>query len=143
MSTAEEVSRRLGTGLIAGAAGTAAMTVSSTAEMKMRSRPPSPAPRKVAERLLRVRAKDRGGKRLATVSHAALGVGLAAACRVAGIRGPAGFFAASMTPEVILVPALGAADPPWRWGLAESAISAWHHAVYAFAAAAACRGLER
>jgi hypothetical protein len=39
------------------------------------------------------------------------------------------------------VPALGAADPPWRWGAAELAISAWHHLVYAAAAGVAHEAL--
>jgi hypothetical protein len=139
----------LGRGLVAGAAATAAMTVASTAEMKLRRRAPSDAPARVAGRLLGVKPRKKAGARFATVAHAATGVGLGATrglLDVAGVRGraaPAAFFALAWSPDLIVVPAAGAAPPPWRWGATEVAISAVHHAVYAAAGERTYRALAR
>jgi hypothetical protein len=116
------------------------MTVASTAEMRLRGRPPSMAPSKVAGKLLGVRPRGRGGEqRFAAVSHLAMGVSLGTArglIDLAGLRGPAAsaaWFAVVWSPDLIVVPAAGAAAPPWRWGVAETAISGFHHLVYAAA----------
>jgi hypothetical protein len=88
------------------------MTASTTAEMRLRGRPPSPAPADAIARLTGWSPEsDEGRERLGTAAHAAV------------------------------VPALGAADPPWRWGAAELAISAWHHLVDAAAAGVAHEAL--
>jgi hypothetical protein len=137
----------LGRGLLAGVAATAAITVASTAEMKLRGRPPSTAPAKVAGKLLGVKPRKRAGDRFATVAHAAAGVSLGAVrglLDLAGVRGPAApvaFFAIGWLPELVVVPAAGAAPPPWRWGAKELAISAAHHAVYAAAGERTYRAL--
>jgi hypothetical protein len=142
----DRVSVAAGRGLVAGVAATAAMTVASTAEMKLRGRPPSQAPADVAAKLLGVKPKQ---DRFGAIAHLAMGVGLGAArglIDVAGLRGPAAgaaFFAVAWTPDLVLVPAAGAADPPWRWGFAETAISGLHHAVYAAAGEGAYRALSR
>ena len=138
----------LGRGLVAGAAATAAMTVASTAEMKLRRRPPSDAPAKVAGRLLGVKPRKKAGGRFAAVAHGATGVSLGAtraAIDLAGVRGPAApaaFFALAWTPDLVAVPAAGAAEPPWRWGAGEVAISALHHVVYAAAGEGVYRALS-
>ena len=49
-------------GLFAGAIGTAAMTVSSTLEMKARGRAASTAPADAAGKVLGVEPKDEGGR---------------------------------------------------------------------------------
>jgi hypothetical protein len=53
-----DVAAAVGKGLFAGAAGTVAMTVSSTIEMKLRRRPPSSAPARAAAKLLGVEPVD-------------------------------------------------------------------------------------
>jgi hypothetical protein len=143
------VAEAVGRGLAAGVAGTALMTVSSTLEMKLRGREPSTAPAKAVGRLLGVQPTGRRGEqRFATVAHALTGVSLGAArglLDVAGIRRPVAVLPASfamvMTPEVVLAPALDATDPPWRWGAAETAISALHHAVWAVGTEVAYRAV--
>lgn len=40
------------------------------------------------------------------------------------------FLAVWLTEQVEL-PVLGLTPPPWKWGIKENAIDAWHHAVYA------------
>jgi hypothetical protein len=142
----DRVSVAAGRGLVAGAAATAAMTVASTAEMKLRGREPSQAPARVAGKLLGVEPKR---DRFAMIAHLSMGVGLGAArglIELAGLRGraaAAAFFAVAWTPDLAVVPAAGAADPPWRWGFAETAISGFHHAVYAGAGEAVYRALSR
>lgn len=142
----DRVAVATGRGLVAGAAATAAMTVSSTAEMKLRGREPSTAPADVAGKLLGVRPEQ---DRFAAIAHFSMGVGLGAVrglIDVAGLRGPAAsaaFFAVAWSPDLVLVPAAGAAQPPWRWGFAETAISALHHVVYAAAGEAVYQALAR
>jgi hypothetical protein len=124
---------RLGAGLLAGIAGTAAITASSTFEMRLRGREPSRAPRDVAERVLGVKAKG-DGVLLATVAHGATGIGLGVVGALAGGSART-YLALGMLPELVLVPALSDVDPPWRWSAGEHAISLIHHAAYAVAAA--------
>lgn len=138
-----------GRGLVAGAAATAAMTVASTVEMKLRGRPPSQAPTTVAAKLLGVRPRRARSDRFAAIAHGAMGVSLGAArglIDVLGLRGPAAgaaFFAVAWSPDLVVVPAAGAAQAPWRWGAKETAISAFHHVVYAAAGDAVYRALSR
>lgn len=138
MRSVRIAAERLGAGLVAGVAGTAAITASATIEMRMRGRPPSRAPLEVAERLLNVRAEG-DGARLAAIAHGTTGVGLGALCGLSGATSPRSLFAASMLPELVLVPALTEVEAPWRWSTRELAISAGHHVAYALAAAAAFR----
>jgi hypothetical protein len=143
----DAVAIALGRGIVAGAAATAAMTVATTAEMKLRRRAPSTAPAEVAGKLIGAKPRKRAGDRFATVAHVVTGVSLGTArglLDVAGVRGaaaPAAFFATAWVPELIAVPAAGAAPPPWRWGALELAISAFHHGVYAAAGEGAYRAL--
>jgi hypothetical protein len=144
------VAEAVGRGLAAGVAGTAVMTASSALEMKLRGREPSTAPASAMGRVLGVRPTGPAGEqRFATLAHSLTGVSLGAVrglLDVAGVRRPIAAlpatFAVVMTPEVLLAPALGATDPPWRWGLAETAISAAHHVAWAAGTEAAYRALS-
>jgi hypothetical protein len=135
VAAVDRVAIALGRGIVAGAAATAAMTAASTAEMKLRGREPSSAPAEVAGRLLGVKPRKKAGERFATVAHVTTGVSLGTArglLDVAGVDGPAApaaFFAIAWSPDLVVVPAAGAAPPPWRWGALELAISALHHGV--------------
>jgi hypothetical protein len=143
----DAVAVALGRGIVAGVAATAAMTIASTAEMKLRRRAPSTAPAKVAGKLLGVKPRKRAGDRFATIAHLAMGTSLGtarAALDLAGVDGraaPAAFFAIAWLPDLVVVPAAGAAPPPWRWGATEVAISAAHHVAYAAAGDATYRAL--
>jgi hypothetical protein len=135
-------------GIAAGAAGTAAMTVSTTVEMKLRGRPPSQAPADSIERLTGWSpGTQEGRERLGTVAHAAFGTLLGLARGAIGALGlgepaaSAAFLPVAWAPDLVVVPALGAADPPWRWGGAELAISGWHHVVYVAVAGVAHEAL--
>jgi len=64
----------VGKGLLAGAAGTVAMTVSSTIEAKLRGRGSSSAPADAAGKVLGVQPRDEAGAaRFGTVVHWAYG----------------------------------------------------------------------
>jgi hypothetical protein len=150
LAALDRFAHHLGRGLVASVAGTAAMTISSTLEMRARGREPSDAPGQAAEKGVRVRIlDDRATGRLARVGHVATGVGLGAArgaIGFAGLREPAAsgvFLAVSLTPDAAGLPALGIAPPPWRWPPVEIAASLAHHAVFAVATGAAYAALER
>ncbi len=128
----------IGKGLFAGAAGTAAMTISSTIEMKMRGRKPSDAPARAAAKVLGVSPiGEDEKKRFSNLVHWGYGTGWGAvrgAIGATGLRGfPAGalFFAAIWGNELVMLPSLGVAPPATEWGREELTIDAGHHVVYA------------
>jgi hypothetical protein len=59
----------VGRGILAGAVGTAAMTLSSTIEMKLRKRDPSTAPAEAASEVLGVRVRKQDQEKFANVVH--------------------------------------------------------------------------
>jgi hypothetical protein len=140
----------IGRGLLAGAIGTAAMTVSSTLEQKARGRDASTAPADAAMKLLGVEgfcddgAKSRfsnfvhwsygtgWGVPRALLHHAGLGTAGATAAHGAALWGS----------EQVVLPALGVAPPLWEWGAADVAIDAGHHLVYTVATAVAYEALR-
>jgi hypothetical protein len=140
----------IGRGLVAGAVGTAAMTVSSTLEQRKRGRPPSTAPADAAAEVLGIESfrDDAAKRRFSSVVHWSYGTGWGiarAALRAAGL-GAAGatvvHLAAVWGGQLVMLPALGVAPPPWDWGVDEVAIDAGHHVVYALAAGAAFEALS-
>lgn len=125
-------------GVAAGFAGAIAMSMSTNAEMRLRGRPPSDAPAQALSRLLGVSARGKRRRlQLALAGHLATSITLGAARGVMARRGvgsePAGaaLFTLALLPEVVVVPALGAAKPPWRWSAADTAISVLHHGIFA------------
>ena len=140
----------IGKGLVAGLVGTAAMTASSTLEMKLRGRGGSDAPAKAAGKVLGVEPKgDEGKERFSNIVHWGYGTSWGAVrglLGAAGLRGPAAtaaHFATVWGTELKMLPALEVAPPPQEWGAAELAVDALHHAVYAAAAGAAYEYIER
>lgn len=124
--------------------GTAAMTISSTAEMDARGRDPSTAPGRAANRLLGLvgvpELKGPPLHVLSDVTHwlygTAWGVVFWLLVDVAGltlaVAGPLFFLIVWGTAQVQL-PALGIAPPSWKWGINEVLTDLWHHGVYAIA----------
>lgn len=139
-----KVAYEAGRGLVAGFLGTAAMTLSSTLESKIRKRPPSSVPSEVGGRLLGVQPRDYEGKqRFGNFVHWQYGtaLGLLRAGLGTAMRDPlagAAFFALIWATELALVPQLSSETPPaTEWGRTEIAIDGWHHLVYAAATSAA------
>jgi hypothetical protein len=145
-----DVAADVGKGLFAGVAGTAAMTVSSTLEMKIRGRAASTAPADAAGKVLGVEPTgEREQARFSNLVHWGYGTGWGAVrglIGAAGIEGPAAaaaHLAAVWGSEQVMLPALGVAPPFWKWGKKEVAIDAVHHAVYAGATSLAYAYLDR
>ena len=145
-----DVAADVGRGLFAGLLGTAAMTVSSTAEMKIRGRPASNAPAVAAGKVLGVEPKDEEGEaRFSTLVHWGYGTGWGAVRGLvgsAGLEGPAAaaaHFGAVWGAEQVMLPALNVAPPFWTWGAKEVSIDAFHHLVYATATSVAYSVLDR
>lgn len=122
----------------AGLAGTAAMTVSSTIEMKLRGRSASSAPAQAAAMVLGVQpVGEKESKRFGTLVRWAYGTGWGATRGILsclGLPAPAAtaaHFAVVWGSEQIMLPALGVTPPATQWGAKELAIDTWHHLVYA------------
>jgi len=140
----------IGRGLVAGFAGTAAMTVSSTLEMKLRGRAASTAPADATAKVLGIeRFRDDAAKaRFSNLVHwgygSAWGV-VHGLLRLAGLppaKATAAHLAAVWGNEAVMLPVLGVAPPFWTWGVEEVAIDVWHHVVYATATAVAYEQLS-
>jgi hypothetical protein len=144
------LSSTIGKGLLAGVAGTAAMTLSTVVESKLSQRPPSTAPAEAVEKVVGVEPEDEEAEhRLSTVSHWAYGTGWGvprAALGAAGMSGPlatmAHFFLVWGS-ALVMLPALGIAPPVNRWKREDTVKDALHHAVYAVAAGVAYALLDR
>lgn len=135
-----DVAAAVGKGLLAGLVGTVAMTLSSTAEAKLRGRGSSSAPADAAAKVLGVEPKgDREKARFATVVHWGYGTGWGAVrglLGAVGMKGPAAagaHFAAVWGSELVMLPALDVAPPITEWSAAEVGVDAAHHLVYAVA----------
>ena len=131
----------IGRGLLAGFAGTAAMTVSSTAEARLRRRAPSTAPARATAKVLGIKEFDGpvAQARWNDLSHWGYGTGwgivrgLFAAAGLSPRAATAAHGAAIYGAAQVTLPALDIAPPALFWGAEEVAIDAFHHAVYATA----------
>jgi hypothetical protein len=155
MKILRTIASELGKGLLAGLVGTAAMTVVSTLEMKLRKRAASGTPAKAAERVLGVKPRgERARGRLSNLVHFTYGTlwGTMRAVfgrtlSATGVRNPlapaAAHLAAVWGAELIALPRLGLTPPVREWGGKEVAIDWMHHLVYAAAVDGAYRALGR
>ena len=144
MNRVGEVASAAGRGLVAGAVGTAAMTASSTLEVKLRDREGSTAPTDAAAKVLGIQPRDPAGRaRFSNVVHWSYGTGwgavrgLIAAAGLSGPRATGAHFAAIWPGALVMLPSLGVAPPPWKWGATELGIDAMHHLVYVTATSVA------
>jgi hypothetical protein len=151
MKVLKRLALEVGCGLLSGLAGTAAMTLASTLEMKLRRRPASTAPADAAGKVLGVQPRDDAGKaRFATLVHWSYGTawGLARAA-----LGGLGFQRGPIAPllhlglvwgtELTMLPALKVAPPVDRWPPAEIGIDLFHHAIYVVTVDLAYRAIRR
>jgi hypothetical protein len=141
MKTAEEVASSIGKGLVAGFAGTAAMTISSTLEAKLRGRASSSAPARATAKVLGISAFEDGvaQARFNDLSHWGYGTGWGAVRGLLDAAGlPLGKATAAHGVAVwgsaqVMLPVLDVAPPAVFWPKEEIAIDAIHHTVYALA----------
>lgn len=145
-----DVAGAVGRGLFAGVVGTAAMTVSSTVEMKLRGRKASTAPADAAGKMLGVQPAGEAEKqRFSTIVHWGYGTGWGAARGLIGAAGLDGAMAAATHfatvwgTALVMLPGLKVAPPAWEWGGREIAVDVFHHLVYAAATNVAYEYLER
>ncbi len=145
-----EVAAAFGKGVFAGVAGTAAMTVSSTLEMKLRDRPGSSTPARAAAKVLGVEPVDEEAEaRFSNIVHWGYGSawggvrGLLAAAGLSGPAATAAHLGAVWGGEQVMLPALDVTPPLTEWGAKEVAIDALHHLVYAGATGIAYSLLDR
>ena len=148
---ARRLAAGIGNGVIAGVAGTAAMTLSSTVEAKLRGRPFSTAPAKAAARALGIETFEDGAAyaRFSNLVHWGYGTGWGVArgmLRALGI-GPRlatpAHFAVLWGSALYTLPKYEVAPPVTQWGTEEVAIDLFHHLVYVTAAGIAFELLER
>jgi hypothetical protein len=141
MSIASTLATAIGRGLLAGFAGTAAMTASSTIEARLRHRVASSAPARATAKVLGIKEfEDAQAKaRFSDLSHWGYGTGWGV---VRGLLGATGMSPAKATAAhgaavwgsaQVTLPALEVAPPVIFWPPEEIAIDAWHHTVYAVA----------
>jgi hypothetical protein len=135
------VAGSIGKGLVAGFAGTAAMTVSSTLEARLRGREPSSAPARATAKVLGIETFEDSiaQARFNDLSHWGYGTswgilrGLLGATGMSASAATAAHGAAIYGAAQVTLPALEVAPPSIFWGKDEIAIDAFHHAVYATA----------
>jgi hypothetical protein len=140
----------IGKGLVAGFAGTAAMTISSTTEARLRHRRASSAPARATARMLGIREfdSDLARARFNDLSHWGYGTGWGVVRGVLAATGmsprvaTAAHGAAIYGTAQVTLPALDVAPPIVFWRKEEVAIDAWHHAVYAVATGLAYRLID-
>ena len=141
MKALTKTATAIGDGLVAGFLGTAAMTVSSTVEARLRHLAPSTAPARATAKALGIRAfdSDLAEARFNDLSHWGYGTGwgvvrgLLGASRLAPARATAAHGAAIWGSAALTLPALDIAPPFIFWGMEEVAIDLFHHSVYAVA----------
>lgn len=125
-------------GLVAGLAGVAAMTVGEKLEQALTGRPNSHVPGRTLAHLLGMpRGPDHESLPLDWAMHWGQGIllGIArGAMAGGGIRGPAGsflFLNLRLASDQALENATGVGAPPWTWPLQEQLVDLLHKAVYA------------
>ncbi len=144
-----DLASAIGKGLFAGAVGTAAMTISSTIEQRLRGREPSTTPAKAVEEALPVEVEEGKEEEVSNLVHWGYGTAWGAPrgiLAVLGLPAPmatAAHFAAVWGAALLTLPRLKATPPVKEWGAKEIAIDGWHHAVYAVAAGAAFSWIDR
>jgi hypothetical protein len=145
-----DVAADFGKGLFAGVAGTAAMTVSSTLEMKLSGRPASQTPAEAAEKVLQVEPESEDTEaRFSNLVHWGYGTGwggVRGLLASTGISGPVATLAhlgLVWGGEQVILPALGVSAPVFKYGGKATATDLLHHTVYATATGLAYAYLDR
>lgn len=129
----------LARGVAAGLVGTAAMTVSSTTEARLRHRQASTAPARAAQKVLGIEefGSAEAQERFSNAVHWSYGTGwgvVRAFLGAVGLRPSLAaptHFAAMWGGALVMLPALDVTPPVTRWGRTEVAIDVFHHLVYA------------
>ena len=145
-----DVASAIGKGLVAGAAGTVAVTASQMLAQKLVGQEPSTAPAEATEKVLGVEPKgEQEEQRLNQTVHFAYGTAwgvpraLLAVFGLSPVTATAAHFAAVQGASMAMLPGLDIAPPPHKWGLKEIALESFHHLVYAVATGLTLGFLDR
>ncbi|HEV7349958.1 hypothetical protein [Telluribacter sp.] len=137
----KELGTAIGVGLIAGLAGTAAITISQMIEMKITKRKGSDSPTKAVSKVLNVKPVNKEKKpKVIQEIHWTYGIswgvprGLLSLAGLSGIPATAAHFAAVWGTELVMLPSLDVAPPVTEEAPEAIATDALHHAVYAITA---------
>lgn len=144
-----ELGDAIGKGLLAGIAGTAAITLSQYIEMKITKRGPSEATVKVAGEVTGIKPKNKAVKeQVSQEIHWAYGTAWGIARGLVGLTGLKGLpaaavhFAAIWGTAMVMLPKFNATKPIPEQDPKDIAIEGLHHAVYALTAGAAYDALD-
>ena len=136
-----EVGTAIGVGLIAGLAGTLAITISQMIEMKITGREASNTPANAVREALDIKPVTEGkSKEVSNKVHWVYGINLGVirgALSLAGMKGWAAtavHWATIWSAEMIMLPALKVAPPATKEKPKAVVIDGFHHLVYAVAA---------
>ena len=148
---ASTLATSIGKGLVAGFVGTAAMTVSSSLEARLRHRAASTAPARATQKVLGIKEFDGpiAAARFNDLSHWGYGTmwgvvrGLFGTTGISPRAATAAHGAAVWGSAQVTLPALEIAPPFVFWGKKEVAIDVLHHAVYTAATGLAYAWLDR
>lgn len=140
-SIAGKVAKELGKGILAGLAGTAAISISQMIEMKITGREGSDTPAKAVKKVLHVQATDEEHQeQFVQEVHWTYGTlwGLArSVISLAGLKGlpaTALHYGAIWGTEMVMLPSIDVAEPVTKWGAKEVAKDGLNHLVYAVVA---------
>ena len=127
----------IGKGLIAGFAGTIAMTISQKLEMKITGRKPSNAPVKAVKKVLHIHPDENNADKFSNEVHYTYGSvngvlrGLLSLAGITGFAATSVQLAAIWGTAITIEPKLELAPPVTQWKPKDIAIDIFHHAVYA------------
>lgn len=130
----------IGKGMIAGLAGTVAMSISQAIEMKITNRKPSDAPAKAAERIFDIGPDPGTEDTFSNEVHYTYGSlwgiarGLLAVCGIRGFIATSAHFSAVWGTALVVETELDLAPPLNEWKNEDFVMSIVHHAVYAVVA---------
>jgi hypothetical protein len=140
-TSAGKLGSAIGRGLIAGLAGTLAITISQIIEMKITKRPPSFAPADAASKALSIEAATREEReKFSNEVHWTYGTiwgvprGLLSLTGLKGWPATAIHFVAIFYTALTIEPDFEVSPPISEWSKKAIAIDAFHHVVYAVAA---------
>jgi hypothetical protein len=140
----------IGRGLLAGIAGTAAITLSQMVEMKITKRESSNTPAEAVEKVLPVETESEEQKeQLSNLTHYAYGTSWGiprALIDMAGVHGwkaTALHLGAVWGTALVMLPKLEVAPPVKKWSAKQIAIDIMHHTVYAIAAGLVYDSIKR
>ena len=135
-----ELGAAIGKGLIAGFAGTIAITISQMIEMRITKRKASNAPAKAVEKTLHIEATPGNKEEFSNEVHWVYGTSWGVMRGLLSMAGLKGFAATSLHlasiwgTAVNIQPKLDIAPPLSEWEPKDIAIDILHHAVYAIVA---------